>query len=547
MAQREVLDIKLSLDKIEITGSQSLPEKCRTRRIMKNDKLALQIKPTVASKNLEMELSSRYHELREFHLQTQNAVCSPLLSQALVRKTEKLLKPITITTRANTTLKKFQKAVNMVCIICKMSNMWKRYDEDNDYLETPQTTRRRLVPTRRNNRTTTTTRRRLLKRHQSTYRSLNFEPRNFSVLNQLPEDVKGSLKMQPEHRSDMDRRNIFAVLSKHKLFQMFSADKHNGLAKVVGYETYDAGRVVCLQNRSSVRFHFVLSGLVSRVKSQFLAEGIKRLFLQEHSHGFYTDLNETLEARKRGYSLICKTDVHLLVVEREDLEEIFFESETMICRQKLLQSIEMFSTYPASQLIESGATRVQFFANNEVVESDIEASPYIYVIKAGSCSVYMNRSDVQQINYKHVKTTSTYWSKKTNNDDTSTKFLDYLPRSSRRVEEFVFIKMLVQQDIFGLISLLPRVRKLVSNMLSEYEAIEGTSKPVNKGKTVLLSNGAECLLINKCKFMKYIDFCTTSKLFSSLDVNLYAPTLEKINSKMKWNGYKKNLVNHLTQ
>ena len=30
--------------------------------------------------------------------------------------------------------------------------------------------------------------------------------------------------MQPEHRLDVDRRKIFAVLSKHKLFQMFSED-----------------------------------------------------------------------------------------------------------------------------------------------------------------------------------------------------------------------------------------------------------------------------------------------------------------------------------
>ena len=88
--------------------------------------------------------------------------------------------------------------------------------------------------------------------------------------------------------------------------------------------------------------------------------------IKEHSHGFYTDLNETLKARKRGYSLVCKTDVHLLVLEREDL---FFENETTICRMNFLQSIEMFSTYPASQLSESGATRVQFFANNEVVEN----------------------------------------------------------------------------------------------------------------------------------------------------------------------------------
>ena len=79
--------------------------------------------------------------------------------------------------------------------------------------------------------------------------------------------------------------------------------------------------------------------------------------------------------------------------------------------------------------------------------------------------------------------------------------------------------------------------------MSDYKA-RPLSKPVNKGKNC---NGAEFLLINKNKFIKYLDFCTTSKLFSSLDVNLYAPTLEKFSSKMKWNGYKKNLVNHLTK
>lgn len=178
MAQREVLDIKLSLDKTTGSLITSPPEKYRSRR-MKNIKSALQIKPTAVSRNLESELLSCDNELREFHLQKKTK-CSLLtvVESSSGKKDRKIVETFYCHFTNTTLLKKFQKVINMVRIICKMLNLWKRYDENCDTREEVHSTRGRLVTTHQGNRITLTTRCRI-KRHQNTYRNLNRE--NFRI------------------------------------------------------------------------------------------------------------------------------------------------------------------------------------------------------------------------------------------------------------------------------------------------------------------------------------------------------------------------------
>ncbi|XP_066917048.1 cyclic nucleotide-binding domain-containing protein 2-like [Clytia hemisphaerica] len=495
----------------------------------------LQIKPSQLSRNLEQELKTRENEIRRFVEESQNAIISPLLTQALVKKTERFLNSNTsfeCHAFSQSSLHKFRRKVKVVCIICRIPRYWKLYDNKllmQIGVGRPEDRQQNILPPIRSKKNNP---------------SINFDTRNFSVLNKLSDDVKECLKVHPERRSDLDKKKITLILSKYKVFQMFSRDKHDGLAKMVGYESYDPGRVICLQNRTSDRFYFILSGLVSKVKTLHLAEGVRKRYLQELSHGFYTDLNETLQTNKRQYSLVCKTDVEVFLLEREHLQTIFFTQETQLSKQLLLESIDLFKTYPIEQLVNAiESTRVEFYAKSDVIERNIHDSPFIYIVKAGSCSVYMRRSDIPSISLN-----STEDSKKTLNNSQTNHFLRRLPhltiKNDLRHQDYVVVSTIHHKDIYGLDSLLPRVRNMVRTIISD--SADSYPKALATEKTILVSNGAECLLINKNKLMRYADFCTISKLMS-LERNSYAPTLEKLHAKIRWDAYKTSMVDKLKE
>ena len=94
------------------------------------DRKDLTIQRSFLSRNLEDELKQRENEVKEFRIRSQNAIVSPLLTQALVKKTEDFLEsklgmPVDVSDPS----RRFRKAVKIVLVLCAMSKLWKRYDK----------------------------------------------------------------------------------------------------------------------------------------------------------------------------------------------------------------------------------------------------------------------------------------------------------------------------------------------------------------------------------------------------------------------------------
>ena len=134
------------------------------------------------------------------------------------------------------------------------------------------------------------------------------------------------------------------------------------------------------------------------------------------------------------------------------------------------------------------------------------------------------------------------------NNTQTNHFLRHLPhlkiKSDLRHQDYVVVSTIHHKDIYGLDSLLPRVRNMVRTIISD--SADSYQKALATEKTILVSNGAECLLINKNKLMRYADFCTISKLMSQ-EGNSYAPTLEKLHAKIRWDAYKTSMVHKLKE
>lgn len=100
-------------------------------------------------------------------------------------------------------------------------------------------------------------------------------------------------------------------------------EKELYLPKLAGYAYYEAGRVLCLQSRAAHQLYFLLSGVLIKTKLMKFADGIaKRLSGELHS-GSHTDITETMQGRERESTLICRTDVEVVIFEREDIVSIF--------------------------------------------------------------------------------------------------------------------------------------------------------------------------------------------------------------------------------
>lgn len=309
----------------------------------------------------------------------------------------------------------------------------------------------------------------------------------------------------------------------------------------MSYEQYDPGRVVCLQYRSNDRFYFVLSGLITKIKTLDLAEGITKHFFCELHQGNSTDIYETLNGKKRQYSFICKTDVEIILLEREDLYAAFQNSECKTTVKRILKSMELFQTYPLHLLFQKRIVSVKFYPYKEIVDTDMHRSSCFYVIKTGSCKVYMNLKDVFRI--KGIPTNDDKIFHRNNQNRQFCKALQALPQLEHKYrsdERYVHINTMQAGEIYGLDTLLPRVQRSVySNVCNN--ALAKTLE-MERYRVILISNGAECLLIDKKKFLKHADFCTISKLFSKDHQVMTLPHVERLNYALRWRVYKESVV-----
>ena len=105
---------------------------------------------------------------------------------------------------------------------------------------------------------------------------------------------------------------------------------------------------------------------------------------EEVNSGVVLDVMDVVEGRQTTYTLVCKTNVEMLIVERHDLQPLFaFDTRT---GREMLKRIPMLSTYPWDDLLSQGEELTwRYFAKGEKIVDSVKDSAHIYLIVSGFC------------------------------------------------------------------------------------------------------------------------------------------------------------------
>ena len=481
------VDIKLENKVYQTNQLKKKPFKYR----LTLDRKDLTIQRSFLSKNLEDELKERENEVNEFRIRSQNAVFSPLLTQALVKKTEDILEsklgvPIDVSNPS----RRFRKAVKVVLVLCVMSKLWKRYDKH---------ALRKAQDVEKNK------------------RPFFSEYMYISIHSKLNCDVRGSLLTPPYRRTVEDEKRILVALSKYNVTRIFPKEKELDLAKFAAYAYYEAGRVLCLQGRAAHQLYFLLSGVLTKTKLIKFADGIaKRLSGELHS-GSHTDITETMQGRERESTLTCRTDVEVVIFERDDIVSIFNDTYSISVSKTLLRSMYLFSSYAIDQLFVNGAVISQYYAKDEVIENQVTVSDYLYIIKNGCFRVALKRAS---------------------------RYTGHESKLADSVSKNVVLLRLGKGDIYGLDSVINLAVNKIKSVVDDEQFRSVSSRPQTEKETMLVSEGGECLQVNKNAFLKYADFLTIAKLISTPVTNIGKNEIQ-FQAWVRWKKYRKKTVSSL--
>ena len=533
-----MLSKEMSVGKVPATPQEGM-------RKMSNKQAQLKVYRSDLSRNLDQDLTDREQELRQFRIQTQNAVVSPLLTQALVKKTEDMLDAMDALIEereegdeaksAETNFgpyEKFRQAAKVISILCFIACRWRRYD--SSLLK-----RVRQQPTGSP-----------MKRKRQGL--MSFDTKSFySFVSKVPEEARDLMKVVPWRRTQEQIKKVQNYCRKVRVFQKFPIEKEPELAKVVGYACYDCGRVLCEQDRPTDRFYFVLSGRISKVQTMSLTDGIRKQYFADLHQSSSTDVDEVVQQVKREYSLICHTAVEVLILERDDLLDVF--SSKTIHRDstlKYLQSIDLFSTYPLHLINTDQSITMRYYSKGAVICETFSENPYIVVIKSGKTTLYLDTRHAKHKNQDEEHQSSIIQKLR------GTQIKDQQPATQKHStpkstptgapgETFNQTAQLNRGDIHGLESILARALAIVQAGITGNYIYNGELPTALPSK--LVSGGAECVLISKSEFIKNADFCTLCKLTTRY-LNEETVTMSKQNCQPeKWKRYKEELTQQIIQ
>ena len=413
------------------------------------DRKDLIIQRSFLSRNLEDELKERENEVKEFRIRSQNAILSPLLTQALVKKTEgilesKLVMPVDVSGSS----RRFRKAVRIVLVLCVMSKLWKRHDKHA--LRKTQDSEKNKKP-------------------------FFSECMYISIHSKLNCDVRESLLTPPYRRTVEDEKRILVALSKYNVIRIFRKEKELELPKFAGYAYYEAGRVLCLQGRAAHQLYFLLSGVLTKTKLLKFADGIvKRLSGELHS-GSHTDITETIQGRERENTLVCRTNVEVVIFEREDIVSILNDTHNIRVSKNLLRSMYLFSSYALDKLFTNGAVISQYYAKDEVIENQVTVSDYLYITKNGCFRVALKRAS---------------------------RYRGHVDKLADSVSKSEVLLRLGKGDIYGLDSVINLALNKIKSVVDDEQFRSVSSRRQTERESILVSEGGECLLVNKNAFLK---------------------------------------------
>ncbi|XP_062054925.1 cyclic nucleotide-binding domain-containing protein 2-like [Lepus europaeus] len=372
-------------------------------------------------------------------------------------------------------------------------------------------------------------------------------------LSQDFDKLKTLLSLQPKQRSQENLREIQLCLKKNRSFRSLPNELQLQLCQTAIYQEYEAERVVLRQGHEPLECCLVLAGHLKAMSSNTSKnKSSTSEILSEFEEGDFIGEICLLTNARRHTSVVCKTDVKLLVINKEDfccfLAQRVQEQYQETCR--FLRNLPLFSSWPKGKIdfLVDCSLRRYYRAGTTIVSDNLNSCFLVFVI-SGHCLV------VAQMEYE--KTVHAWQMKKTGSSALKNVHTGVLPRGPAGVTGvleastvscktssaarkttlstkkpqlqvsspatcFVEIRVLEQGGIFGLVETLDKSCDL---------------------QLCLTSGGAECIFIPRTVFLA--EASTETRRTALASVCAY-PSVEAVRKhvveQQAWEAYKARLL-----
>ncbi|KAM4807665.1 cyclic nucleotide-binding domain-containing protein 2-like [Rhinophrynus dorsalis] len=212
------------------------------------------------------------------------------------------------------------------------------------------------------------------------------------------EKLKNLLSVSPKQRPQHILRQIQFCLKKNRAFQCLRDRTQLELCQHVIYQAYETQTLVIKQGHVPRECYLILSGSVNAVTEEVNSKQQNLSALYEVEEGdFLGDLG--LITNERPTSFVCKSDVELLVIDKEAFNDILAvrvqEQYTGIC--DFLRNLPLFSSWPLEKidLLAHCSLQRNYRAGAAVVVDSINSSSLV-LVKSGKCLIVMHLTQERQ-------------------------------------------------------------------------------------------------------------------------------------------------------
>ncbi|CAH3184496.1 unnamed protein product [Porites evermanni] len=239
-----------------------------------------------------------------------------------------------------------------------------------------------------------------------------FDPSNFKAVREvhLSQEAIHILSLSPGSRTEEQLQTaLVALKTSVAAFGEYPLKMQRRLVSAGWYERFEAKRVIIRQGHKAENFYFILSGtaVVTLLVNDPVTREQRNTTVAVLGKGSSFGELALLHHKTRSATVLCKDEVSLLAVCREDFRDIFmsYEDGREPEHIRFLKSVPFLRDLPVDDLTTKHDVCIFHYFRRGVVIVKESKTKWIYVVKTGSCRVLthlskktakLNRSAVDQ-------------------------------------------------------------------------------------------------------------------------------------------------------
>ncbi|XP_060065146.1 uncharacterized protein LOC132545480 [Ylistrum balloti] len=222
------------------------------------------------------------------------------------------------------------------------------------------------------------------------HKKVAFNPHSYVKVEPKRDRLKRLLSIPKGTRTLDDVKMILSLMRDNTSFKDYPAHTQIHLAMCMEYQTYEARRVILRQGHIPSAFYIMLSGAAIVNTKDLNPSTGKPFFRTVHEIVAGDIFGEIalLESGRRTATVICKTPCELLVVQKEDFDEII---KVPLMLEKVehinfCRDLPVFRDFPCEVFADhTSGFFYQYFRKGDVIVKDSRDSKFVIVVAEGAC------------------------------------------------------------------------------------------------------------------------------------------------------------------